>query len=66
MTTMNVTLRSIPDTGAAIGWAGAHTVVVDRPHGKAGGAGLRFNGGQLLAPQSVAAFATTYTMSRTR
>jgi len=49
MTTMNVTLRSIPDTGAAIGLAGAHTVVVDRPPGRAGGAGLGFNGGQLLA-----------------
>ena len=48
MTTMTVQLRSIPDTEAALGWAGGHTIVVDRPDGKAGGMGLQFNGGQLL------------------
>jgi organic hydroperoxide reductase OsmC/OhrA len=48
MTTMTVQLRSIPDTEAALGWAGGHTIVVDRPDGKAGGMGLGFNGGQLL------------------
>ena len=48
MTTMTVQLRSLPDTEAAVGWAGAHTVVVDRPEGKAGGKGIGFNGGQLL------------------
>ena len=48
MTTMTVQLRSIPDTKAALGWAGGHTIVVDRPNGKAGGLGLGFNGGQLL------------------
>jgi organic hydroperoxide reductase OsmC/OhrA len=48
MTTMTVQLRSISDTEAAVGWAGAHTIVVDRPDGKAGGKGLGFNGGQLL------------------
>jgi organic hydroperoxide reductase OsmC/OhrA len=48
MTSMTVQLRSLPDTEAAVGWAGAHTVVVDRPEGKAGGKGLGFNGGQLL------------------
>jgi organic hydroperoxide reductase OsmC/OhrA len=48
MTTMTVQLRSIPDTQAAVGWADAHTIVVDRPDGKAGGKGLGFNGGQLL------------------
>ena len=48
MTTMTIQLRSIPDTEAAVGWAGAHTIVVDRPEGKAGGKGLGFNGGQLL------------------
>ena len=48
MTTMTVQLRSIPGTEAAVGWAGTHTVVVDRPEGKAGGRGLGFNGGQLL------------------
>jgi organic hydroperoxide reductase OsmC/OhrA len=48
MTTMSVLLRSLPDTDAAVGWAGQHTVVVDRPDGIAGGKGLGFNGGQLL------------------
>ena len=48
MTTMTVQLRGLPDTEAAVGWAGALTVVVDRPEGKAGGKGLGFNGGQLL------------------
>ncbi|SRR5690606_21334492 len=46
---MSVSLRSIPDTQAAVGWAGSHTVVIDRPDGKAGGAGLGFNGGQMIA-----------------
>jgi organic hydroperoxide reductase OsmC/OhrA len=49
MTVMSVKLRSIPDTQASIGWAGAHSVIVDRPEGRAGGQGLGFNGGQLLA-----------------
>lgn len=31
-----------------MGWAGAHTLVVDRPQGKAGGQGLGFSGAQLL------------------
>lgn len=44
-----VELRNVPGTEAALGWAGGHTVVVDRPEGKAGGMGLGFNGGQLLA-----------------
>ena len=49
MAEMTVQLRSIADTEAAIGWAGGHTLVVDRPDGTAGGRGLGFNGGQLLA-----------------
>ena len=49
MPQMSVELRNIPGTEAALGWAGAHTLVVDRPDGKAGGKGLGFNGGQLLA-----------------
>jgi organic hydroperoxide reductase OsmC/OhrA len=48
MATMTVTLRSLPDTNAAVGWAGGHCITVDRPQGKAGGQGLGFNGGQLL------------------
>ncbi|MGE0284356.1 MAG: OsmC family protein [Rhizobiaceae bacterium] len=49
MVTMTVELRNVEGTEAALGWAGSHTVVVDRPEGKAGGQGLGFNGGQLLA-----------------
>jgi organic hydroperoxide reductase OsmC/OhrA len=49
MAQMTVELRNIAGTEAALGWAGAHTLVVDRPGGKAGGQGLGFNGGQLLA-----------------
>jgi hypothetical protein len=41
MTTMTVHLRSIPDTQAALGWAEGHTIVVDRPDGKAGGMALK-------------------------
>ena len=48
MTTMTVNLRSIPGTHAAVGWAEGHTIVVDRPDGRAGGMGLGLNGGQLL------------------
>jgi organic hydroperoxide reductase OsmC/OhrA len=44
-----VELRNIAGTEAALGWAAGHTLVVDRPEGKAGGKGLGFNGGQLLA-----------------
>ena len=49
MASMSVSLRSIPDTQAAMGWAGEHTVVIDRPEGRAGGMGLGFNGGQMIA-----------------
>ena len=49
MSSLSVSLRSIPDTQAAIGWAGGHTVVIDRPEGRAGGMGLGFNGGQMIA-----------------
>lgn len=49
MVSVSAQLRSIPGTEAAAGWAGAHTIVVDRPEGRAGGMGLGFNGGQLLA-----------------
>jgi organic hydroperoxide reductase OsmC/OhrA len=44
-----VELRTIPGTKAAVGRAGNHTIVIDRPEGRAGGMGLGFNGGQLLA-----------------
>ena len=49
MAVMSVKLRSITDTQAAIGWAGGHSVVIDRPEGRAGGMGLGFNGGQMIA-----------------
>ncbi len=49
MVAMTVELRSVEGTEAAMGWAGGHTIVVDRPDGKAGGLGLGFNGAQLLA-----------------
>jgi organic hydroperoxide reductase OsmC/OhrA len=49
MPTASVELRNVEGTEAALGWAGAHTIVVDRPDGKAGGRGLGFNGAQLLA-----------------
>ncbi len=49
MVSMSVELHNIEGTQAAMGWAGGHTIVVDRPEGKAGGMGLGFNGAQLLA-----------------
>ncbi len=49
MRSTTVELRNIGGTEAAAGWAGGHTLVVDRPEGKAGGQGLGFNGGQLLS-----------------
>ena len=48
MVTATVELNSVPGTEAAMGWAGGHTIVVDRPEGRAGGKGLGFNGAQLL------------------
>ena len=48
MASVTVELRNIAGTEAAVGWAGAHTVVVDRPDGRAGGLGLGFNGAELL------------------
>jgi organic hydroperoxide reductase OsmC/OhrA len=41
--------RMMPGTRAAIGRSGSHAVIADRPDGKAGGLGLGFNGGELLA-----------------
>ena len=49
MPSATVELRNIEGTQASMGWAGGHTVVVDRPEGRAGGMGLGFNGAQLLA-----------------
>jgi organic hydroperoxide reductase OsmC/OhrA len=49
MNSMQVSLRNVPGTKAAMGWAGGHTVVIDRAEGRAGGMGLGFNGGQMIA-----------------
>lgn len=46
---VDVRLTNIPGTAAAVGWAGGHTLVADRPKGSAGGLGIGFNGAQLLA-----------------
>lgn len=49
MVAATVELSNVEGTEAALGWAGGHTIVVDRPSGTAGGLGLGFNGAQLLA-----------------
>ncbi|WP_380054292.1 OsmC family protein [Falsihalocynthiibacter sp. SS001] len=49
MPSVNVSLNNIAGTEAAMGWAGSHTIVADRPAGIAGGLGLGFNGAELLA-----------------
>ena len=49
MSTIDATFSTLPGTAAAVGVTGRHTVVVDRPEGRAGGRGLGLNGGQLLA-----------------
>lgn len=41
--------RIVPGTRAALGLAGTHSVIADRPEGMFGGMGLGFNGGELLA-----------------
>lgn len=43
MVQSSVELRNVPGAEAALGWAGAHTLVVDRPDGKAGGLGSVLN-----------------------
>jgi organic hydroperoxide reductase OsmC/OhrA len=48
MPVSKVEIHNVAGTGAAMGWADSHTVVIDRPTGKAGGLGLGFNGAQLL------------------
>ena len=49
MTVITASFRTIEGTEAAEGVSGGGTVVVDRPDGVAGGRGLGFNGGELLA-----------------
>jgi organic hydroperoxide reductase OsmC/OhrA len=47
--TTRIEYRTHPGTRAAVGRAGTHHVIADRPQGKFGGMGLGFNGGELLA-----------------
>ena len=49
MGTTTVEYRVLGGTRASVGRAGTHSVIADRPQGKAGGMGLGFNGGELLA-----------------
>ena len=49
MGTTTVDYRVLAGTRASVGRAGTHSVIADRPKGKAGGMGLGFNGGELLA-----------------
>lgn len=49
MPSVSVSFANVPGTEAALGRAGGHTVMADRPEGRAGGMGLGFNGAQLLA-----------------
>ena len=49
MVSMTVEYRNLEGTGASVGRAGNHTLIADRPEGKASGMGLGFNGGQILA-----------------
>jgi organic hydroperoxide reductase OsmC/OhrA len=49
MPTAFATYRPLAGTRAAVGRAGNHALIADRPAGVSGGEGLGFNGGQLLA-----------------
>lgn len=49
MGSTTIEYRTLPGTRAAVGLAGAHAVIADRPTGKSGGMALGFNGGELLA-----------------
>ncbi|BBK31028.1 organic hydroperoxide reductase OsmC/OhrA [Stella humosa] len=48
MQTATVEIRNVEGTEAALGWAGSHTLVIDRAMGRVGGLGLGFNGAELL------------------
>lgn len=49
MAKTTIEYRILPGTRAALGRAGTHSIIADRPVGKFGGMGLGFNGGELLA-----------------
>ena len=44
-----IVFRTLPGTRAAVGRSGNHALIADRPEGRAGGSGLGFDGGELLA-----------------
>ncbi len=47
MAQTKVHIRTVHDSSTAVGWAGHHTLTIDRSE-QAGGMGLGYNGGQLL------------------
>lgn len=47
--TISLRFDAIGGTRAGLGHAGGHSLIADRPEGRAGGMGLGFNGGELLA-----------------
>ena len=49
MTSSTIDYRLVPGTRASLGKSEVHSVIADRPIGKAGGMGLGLNGGELLA-----------------
>jgi organic hydroperoxide reductase OsmC/OhrA len=49
MGSTTIEYRTLAGTRAAVGLAGNHSAIADRPDGKHGGMGLGFNGGELLA-----------------
>jgi hypothetical protein len=64
MATTSVTLRSIPDTEATIGWSGGHSVVVDRPGGRLAVPAWVLTEASCLASPLAAASAMTFTTWR--
>ncbi len=46
---VTVSFRGVDGTGAGLGTTGRHSILADRPEGRAGGTGLGFNGAELLA-----------------
>lgn len=49
MSSTTIEYRLMPGTRASLGRSTVHSVIADRPVGKAGGMGLGLNGGELLA-----------------
>lgn len=49
MASITIEYSGLEGTGASVGRSGAHTLIADRPEGKASGSGLGFNGAELLA-----------------